>query len=95
MLPRSAEQGEFAIEVDGEGEGDDDEAFVAIDAELLHRRMGHVGKVALDRLVRVDLVRGLEVGWLGRWECVRVVSWPGPNLIRTIQLTQLLGPAHL
>ena len=65
LLPGSAGHEEYAVEsVDEEGEGDGDEAFVAVDAGLLHRRMGHVGKVALDRLVR-DLVRGPESGVVG------------------------------
>ena len=64
LLPKSGGwDGKYSVElVDGEGEGDGDEAFVAAHAELLHCRMGHVGKVALDRLIRKDLVRGLEGG---------------------------------
>lgn len=38
---------------------------MADDVEVLHCWMGHVGKVALDRLVKEDRVRGLEGAVLG------------------------------
>ena len=34
----------------------------ALDIELLHRRLGHMGKTAMARLVKEDLVRGMEGG---------------------------------
>lgn len=43
------------------------EVMVAIvDIELQHRRMGHMGSVALKRLGRDDLVRGLAGGVVGK-----------------------------
>ena len=43
-----------------------EEAFVAaVDMELLHRRLGHMGKTAMARLEKGDLVRGLEGGVVG------------------------------
>ena len=33
-----------------------------MDIELLHRRLGHMGKTAMARLVKEDLVRGIEGG---------------------------------
>ena len=34
----------------------------AVDIELLHRRLGHMGKTAMARLVKEDLVHGMEGG---------------------------------
>ena len=34
----------------------------AVDIDLLHRRLGHMGKTAMARLVKEDLVRGMEGG---------------------------------
>ena len=43
-----------------------EEALVAsVDMELLHRRLGHMGKTAMIRLGKEELVRGREGGVIG------------------------------
>ena len=43
--------------------------MAAIEVELLHRRMGHMGRATLARLERDDLVRRLKGGLVGLGEC--------------------------
>ena len=40
----------------------EDVLTAVVDIELLHRRLGHMGKTAMARLVKEDLVRGMEGG---------------------------------
>ena len=47
-------------------EGDREEVQIAaVDIGLLHRRLGHMGKSAMTRLGREEMVRGLEDGMAG------------------------------
>lgn len=62
---------------------DGGEAFVAVDAEPLHQRMKHVGKVALNRSRGPSTEYGGWGGWGGR-----SLLRQGLNPIRIIELTQ-------
>ena len=41
---------------------------VAIDVKVLHKRVGHLGKVGMEGLARKGLVKGLEDGVAGEME---------------------------
>ena len=51
LLPIDEEEGEAMV--------------AAVDIDLLHRRLGHMGKTAMARLVKKDLVCGMEGGAVG------------------------------
>ena len=46
-----------------------------ITMELLQRRLGHISQGGLERLVREQLVRGLEAGIQGDLGCARAARW--------------------
>ena len=79
-------------------EKNEEVVVAAIDVKVLHKRVGHLGKVGMERVAREGLVRGLEVGWLGKWKCARAVSCLVPDLILTdllISRTDLLVLSRL
>lgn len=62
-------------DVEGNGGGEETEAEVlggkGIQMELLHRRLGHTSQSVIDRLVREQMVRGLEEGVKGEFGMCR------------------------
>ena len=61
----------------------------AIDVKVLHRRVGHLGKVGMERLARDGLVRGLEGGVAGEMEMCEgcELSRPRPHPHRPVDLS--------
>ena len=51
-----------AEEVTKDEEKEEEALVAAINVNLLHRRVGHLGKAGMERMAREGLVRGLEGG---------------------------------
>ena len=71
-------------------EEEKEEALVAaIDVKELHRRVGHLGKVGMERLASEGLVRGLEGGVAGEMEMFEgcELSRPRPHPHRPVDLS--------
>ena len=82
--------GESKEQVEEVKEAEKEEALVAaIDAKVLHRRVGHLGKVGMERLARKGLVRGLEGGVAGEMEMCEgcELSRPRPHPHRPVDLS--------
>ena len=61
----------------------------AIDVKVLHKRVGHLGKVGMERLAWEGLVRGLEGGVAGEMEMCEgcELSRPRPHPHRPVDLS--------
>ena len=71
-------------------EEEKEEALVgAIDVKVLHKRVGHLGKVGMERLAREGLVKGLEDGLDREMEMCKgcELSRPRPHPHRPIDLS--------
>ena len=78
-----------------------EEAHVAaVDLELLHRRLGHMGKTAMARLGKEELVRGLEGGVVGEMgvcrgcELGKPLAKPHPPKDASFRATKKLELVH-
>ena len=68
-----------------------EEALVAaLDVKVLHKRVGHFGKVGMERLAREGLVKGLEGGVAGEMEMCEgcELSRPRPHPHRPVDLSR-------
>ena len=63
--------------------------MAALDVKVLHRAVGHLGKVGMERLAREGLVRGLEGGVAGEMEMCEgcELSRPRPHPHRLVDLS--------
>ena len=71
-------------------EEEKEEALVAkIDIKVLHRKVGHLGKVGMERLAREGLVKGLEGGVAWEMEMCEgcELSRPRPHPHRPVDLS--------
>lgn len=57
------------------GEDEEEVQVAAVDIRLLQRRPGHMGKIAMSKLGKEELVHGLRMGWLGIWGYAEAVNW--------------------
>ena len=67
-----------------------EEALVAaLDVKVLHKRVGYLGKVGMERVAREGLVRGLEGGVAGEMEMCEgcELSGPRPHPHRLVDLS--------